>query len=332
MSSFGLSFSEKSMLTFSDVMAISRANTYNRWLPHKDIDTTAAKRITDGGYIYVDCQPKFKLNKASKVFTIGSCFARNIEEHLTVAGLDVLTRSIALQPEQYETNARPNAVLNKYNTHSIYSQFYRSLNNEIVINNGFIETNDGKWLDPHASHTKPLPFEEAEQIFFKVNEITKQITVADVVIITLGLNEVWFDSETNLYLNRAPTPILMRKYKDRFKFLVANYAQSYEALEKTLALVKSVNPNIKVILTVSPVPLGTTMTNQDVIVANTYSKSLLRVCAQEIANEDENVDYFPSYEIVTHSARDITWLDDQLHVLGEAVAHVTSLFVNKYIE
>ena len=51
-------------------------------------------------------------------------------------------------------------------------------------------------------------------------------------------------------------------------------------------------------LTVSPVPLTATASAEHVMVATSYSKSLLRTVAGEIASEDERIDYFPSYELV----------------------------------
>ena len=70
----------------------------------------------------------------------------------------------------------------------------------------------------------------------------------------------------------------------------------------------------------------------DVVVANTYGKSLLRTVAQEWAAAHRNVDYFPSYEIVQNSDRAEAWETDLRHVTGAAVQHIMDLFVRKYIE
>jgi hypothetical protein len=70
----------------------------------------------------------------------------------------------------------------------------------------------------------------------------------------------------------------------------------------------------------------------DVVVANTYGKSLLRTVAEEWAAAHENVDYFPSYEIVQNSDRAAAWEPDLRHVTGAAVQHIMDLFVRKYIE
>jgi hypothetical protein len=70
----------------------------------------------------------------------------------------------------------------------------------------------------------------------------------------------------------------------------------------------------------------------DIVVANSWAKSLLRAVSQEWAAVHSNVDYFPSYEIVENSDRAETWEDDLRHVRGESVQHIMELFLRKYIE
>ncbi len=63
---------------------------------------------------------------------------------------------------------------------------------------------------------------------------------------------------------------------------------------------RAINPDVRMILTVSPVPLIATYENRHVLVSTTYSKSVLRVAAEMIyRNNPEWVEYFPSYEIIT---------------------------------
>jgi hypothetical protein len=62
---------------------------------------------------------------------------------------------------------------------------------------------------------------------------------------------------------------------------------------------RAINPLLQIILTVSPVPLVATMTDRHVLQATTYSKSVLRVAAEEMVSCYANVHYFASYEIIT---------------------------------
>ena len=60
----------------------------------------------------------------------------------------------------------------------------------------------------------------------------------------------------------------------------------------------------------------------DIVVANSWAKSLLRAVSQEWAAAHSNVDYFPSYEIVQNSDRREMWEDDLRHVKGAGVQHI----------
>ena len=60
----------------------------------------------------------------------------------------------------------------------------------------------------------------------------------------------------------------------------------------------ALNPNLKVLLTVSPVPLVATASGDHVLVATQYSKSVLRAVAGDAAQDHAAVEYFPSYEII----------------------------------
>lgn len=85
------------------------------------------------------------------------------------------------------------------------------------------------------------------------------------------------------------------------------------------------------ILTVSPVPLVATMSGEHVLSATTYSKSVLRVAAQEAMDAYENCWYFPSYEIITGpQARGLYFRDDLREVSVHGVDHVMRVFANAF--
>jgi hypothetical protein len=75
--------------------------------------------------------------------------------------------------------------------------------------------------------------------------------------------------------------------------------RSWICLKNAFDLIKSINPAIRFIVTVSPVPLTATNSADHVLVATTRSKSILRAVAGEVALTRDDTDYFPSYELVT---------------------------------
>ena len=168
----------------------------------------------------------------------------------------------------------------------------------------------------------PVPFARGvARCRYIESEYFIRISSADVVVITLGLTETWFNALHDLYLNAAPSLWSVRRYTDRFKFERTDVAFNSHALESSYALLR----------TVSPVPLGTTFTTDDVFVANMYSKSTLRASAQTFAEAHDDVDYFPSYELVMMSRREAAFGHDCLHVGDETVGHVISAFTSTYI-
>lgn len=292
-------------------------------------DITAASRLKSGEFVSVFNEPKFTFTKNDKFFSIGSCFARNIEEVLINHGVHVLTKEIDINPDYYVTLARPNAVLNKYSTHSIESEIVPTLLGKPP--ESLIQINEKTWFDPLSSHIKPNSYEIIHSIRKKVSETTKKLTDSDAVFITLGQNEAWFDREQNIFLNAAPPPQAMRKYQDRFSVYFPNFEENITALRNVIdSILKYANKKMKIIVTVSPIPMGVTLSKQDAFSANLYSKSVLRVCADQLMKEYSQVDYFPSYEMAIYSPRDMAWEADEVHVKKDLVEFITSVFIERY--
>ena len=69
-------------------------------------------------------------------------------------------------------------------------------------------------------------------------------------------------------------------------------------LERFFSHVLSVNPKLRVVLTVSPCALATTLKGGTYCQSTVYSKSVLRVACEELIRNVQ-VHYFAAYEIVT---------------------------------
>ncbi len=63
-------------------LRISKKNHFTKW----NEENYGAKARLAGGYAIPKTKPSFALSEEDKVFTIGSCFARNIEESLLANG------------------------------------------------------------------------------------------------------------------------------------------------------------------------------------------------------------------------------------------------------
>jgi hypothetical protein len=151
-----------------------------------------------------------------------------------------------------------------------------------------------------------------------------------VVVITLGLAEVWRDLTSGLPLNLMPIDAIAPE-PDRFVLDVLSYQEIVEELEEIHALLSARgHPDFRILITVSPVPLKSTFRAEDVITANSYSKSVQRAAVEAFVLAHENVDYFPSYETVSMTDRRLAFEIDNRHVQSAVVARVIDRAIAAY--
>jgi hypothetical protein len=280
--------------------------------------------------------PKFKFVRDDKFYAIGSCFARGIEHTLTGHGVTVESMApefAKFQPVNNEVTGL--GFTNKYNTFSILNELRWALDPDAAFPvDSIFQVTENTWFDPHSTPTLELAgFSETLDRRALMQTVAKRLAHCRGLIITLGLVEVWRDCETDVYTNSTPIRSALKPDPNRYEFRLTSFVENWESLEAIHALLTRYgHPDLRIVITVSPVPLMATFSKMDVVVANTYGKSLLRTVAQEWAAAHENVDYFPSYEIVQNSNRAAVWEADLRHVTGAAVQHIMDLFVRKYIE
>jgi hypothetical protein len=84
---------------------------------------------------------------------------------------------------------------------------------------------------------------------------------------------------------------------------------------------------LRCIVTVSPVPLTATASGRHVLPASAESKAILRAVAGELAGTHDDIDYFPSYEIITNpAARGVFFAANLRSVTEDGVAVVMRQF------
>jgi hypothetical protein len=279
--------------------------------------------------IEIDHVPKFRLSDDDSFFCIGSCFARNIEEHLIYRSRHVLSKRIFAP--RAEAPARPNGFVNKFTTMSMVNEVKWALDPPTIDARLFEETPNG-WVDlqlgpgiPAVSLARAI-----ERRRYLVHDYFARIRNASVVVITLGMSEVWWDSVAGVYLNAAPSLASVRRDRDRYSVEIADTQENVEHLERLRNLLRGMNPDMKLVVTVSPVPLGQTFSGRDVAVANMLSKSTLRAAAEQFAIRHNDVDYFPSYDIVALAPRALAYGQDCLHVSDKVVGAIMSMFLRDY--
>lgn len=318
----------------------SDTDAYSRWFKNgidpKDPRGIFACQRLRNTYLTPFIRPSFKIRMDDKLFAIGSCFARGIEKTLLRSGFDVV--SAAKDFDKFATTGNKVTSLgftNKYTTFSILNEITWALDPDARFPEmSLIDVETGICIDPHINPTLQKVDRAGTLERRKIiTDVTRRIKDCRVVFMTLGLVEVWHDSHAGVSLNTTPDRKMQELYPGRYKFSVTDYISNLDNLEKIYGVLRKYgHPKLSIIVTVSPVPLMVTYSKQDVVIANTYSKSTLRAVAQDWAARHDNVQYFPSYEIVMNSDRSSTWDDDLRHVQGKAVKHIMDTFVRNYVE
>lgn len=266
-------------------------------------------------------RPSFSIHPDDLVFTIGSCFARNVEQHLLAEGFNVAISRFEQICENERAIVRSN-TLNKFVAQSIVNELRWALQPgaEFPVES-IVEVKNDRYLDMQlAPGLLPTKFETALGVRRAVSSYMRLIKYAKVVIVTLGLAEAWYDTKLDLYTNTMPLPATAQRFPGRFEHHVLEYNQLLASLREMFWLLEQYgHPDFRMLLTVSPVALGATFTEHDALVANCYSKSVQRAAAEAFCRENPRVDYLPTFESVTLSDHSLAWREDRAHVSTEIV-------------
>ena len=298
-----------------------------RWPDHR----TPGKRLE--GLADIACTPTFEIRREDRIFTVGSCFARNIEFRLEEIGFDTPMYSQIIRARLGELGESL-PFFNKYNVAVIRKELEwaagqpRPPEDHLLLRlpSGMVQD---AFFNPRSKTGAPL--EEARARRAYVEGLFRSFPQCRVLVVTLGLVEVWRDVRSNLLLNVTPSRALIEAEPDRFVLDVLSYDEILADLEGIHALLSGHgHPDFRILITVSPVPLIVTFRPIDVISANSYSKSVQRAAVEVFVQTHDNVDYFPSYETVTMTDRRLAFDADNRHVQAGVVARVVDRFLRAY--
>ena len=239
------------------------------------------------------------------VVSAGSCFASNLVPYLEASGFTYLRTeqvhpAFAHLPENLGYRNFSAAYGNIYTTRQLRQLLERAL--------GTFQPEENRWhvdgfvIDPFRPGLRyPARSDEEFDLLTRQHlQATRQaFDRATVIVFTLGLTEAWESTLDGAVYPACPGTISGTFDDARHRFHNFSTQEVRDDLVAFIRLVRMTNPSVRFILTVSPVPLVATAEAEHVLVSTTYSKSVLRVAAQEAARSEPSVTYFPAYEIVT---------------------------------
>ncbi|MCU0827779.1 MAG: GSCFA domain-containing protein [Tabrizicola sp.] len=312
--------------------------------PYQGLDARAFWRtgLAETDYPPPDLyRPKWSLSKTDRIVTAGSCFAQHVGRALRQNGFNVLDAEPApdgMAPDQ--------ALQHGYNMYSArYGNLYTTRQLRQLIEEAWhgapwfdaIWERDGRYYDALRPNIQPNGFPTemavADARSAHLARVREVFSSADVFVFTLGLTEAWTHRSTGQVYATAPGTIAGTFDPNVHCFANFRVAEIRTDLEAALARLKELNPGLRILLTVSPVPLTATASGNHVLPATILSKSILRAVAGELAEDFPEVDYFPSYEIVTSTRAGTSFFEDNLRSVREAgVARVMSTFIRAHLE
>lgn len=277
---------------------------------------------------------KFPITPQDSVITVGSCFAQHISKWIKQNGfswLDAEPAPSGWSEHDLESNGYgifSFRVGNIYTAALLKQWVFQALKKMPVLDEDICEGN--RYYDPFRPLIPKNGFGSRDALqearLHTVESIANALKKADVFIFTLGLTEAWRHASGYVY------PVCPGTLRGQFdatlhRFVNFSYDQIRQDLMDVFAAIRAINPGIRFLLTVSPVPLTATASHAHVLVATTYSKAVLRAVAGDLAKQLEDVDYFPSYELIAQFPSRGRYYEDNLRsIKPEGVQFVMNHF------
>ena len=282
----------------------------------------------------------FMLTPGMRIATAGSCFAQHIARHLRKSGFNFLVTETAhpiASPElaeEYGYGLYTARYGNLYTSRQLVQLFDRAYGH-FVPDTEFWHDRDGHVVDPFRPQIQPGGFQTVDELRADRRHHFACVRAAfeslDVFVFTLGLTECWTARSDGSAYPLCPGVAGGTFDAAQHAFVNLSASDVTADLVAFAQRLRTVNPNARILLTVSPVPLIATVTGQHVLVATTYSKSVLRVAAAEAEVAVPEIIYFPSYEIITGNFnRGAYFAEDCRSVTEEGVSHVMRVFMRHF--
>lgn len=285
--------------------------------------------------------PKNKVGPQDVIGTAGSCFAQHIARNLRERGFEFL--DVEPAPEDLRPERRGEFGYGMYSAR--YGNIYTAAQLRQLLERAFRRftprepawSREGCYFDPFRPTIEPRGFQsEAEMLEhrqYHLGRVVHLFRTIDVFVFTLGLTETWRAVADGSVFPVAPGVQGIGEYDPSgYQFVNFTFGEVYADMVAAIALMRKVNPELKILLTVSPVPLAATASGEHVLTATTYSKAVLRAVAGELANSFDYVDYFPSFELITAPVFEgRAYEDDWRDVRADAVANVMDHFFASFV-
>ena len=246
-----------------------------------------------------------KISHGSPIMMLGSCFAERI--------------GFNLKQFKFDIDLNPFGI--SFNPLSIHNCLERIISDQFLTENELFFHNEAWHSFMHHSQFSSQKKDVClNQINERLRYSSKYIKSAKFLILTFGTAWVFYQNDSDKPVNNCH-----KLPNSQFKRRLLNVTDIVESYVKLFSVIKELNPNIKILLTISPV-----RHLADGAEDNQVSKSILRLAANELCREGF-ADYFPSFEIMLDDLRDYRFYsEDMVHPSSLAIDYIFKKFSETY--
>lgn len=198
------------------------------------------------------------------------------------------------------------------------------------IGRRFVEDKFRAVVNPYGVMYNPASVLHTVKRWIEENSLdikaSSNVVAPRTAVLTLGTNHVYILNETGEIVDNC------RKRPQRlFTEKVLSVEECEEYLAEALELLRGINPEVRVVITVSPIRYAKYGFH-----GSQLSKATLLLAADRLVGryKDEGsvaVEYFPAYEIVNDELRDYRFYrEDMLHPTDQAVEYIWERFAETY--
>lgn len=260
------------------------------------------------------------ITKELKISSMGSCYTRQISSILINKGYNYLITEYPFT----NGSAHWQQVLNTSSMRQIFE--YSLSETWAPVERWWVK--DCKLQDPYRLgivYNK----DDHQYLFSKhVKSSREALVSADLIILTLSVIEIWRNKHDKKSFCRVPP---LESFDERnHEFYIQSIEDCIDDLKYIVNILKTNNNNVKIIFQLCPIPLMATFRQDvDILTANNYSKSVLRVAIEYIVSNFKNTFYFPCYELI-HFAKVGGFEDDERHPKIITINNVMNTFESIY--
>lgn len=258
---------------------------------------------------HLEFQPaisEYKITHQDGVLFIGSCFSEHIANRLIDLKFNVKTNPFGIV----------------FNPRSIATSLHRMIHKKYFKEDDVFEK-EGLWysLEAHSSICSSSKNELLETLNYSINLWNQELCHANYLVVTLG--------SAFAYKHKQQEKIVANCHKlpqSLFDKLLLENHEIIVDFQELIEDVKSINPLLKWMFTVSPVKHL-----RDGVVENNLSKANLLLAVHQLVKQNSNCFYFPAYELVIDDLRDYRFYEsDMAHPNAQAINYVWKRFSEVY--